>query len=143
MRELLAGATFVGEANIERDWSYSSSSFAGDGFVLVGDAACFVDPLFSSGVHLALGGATLAATYVRSALSNPASREQAAQAYQSVYESSTNTSTSPPSSSTAPTAAPTPTSGRPDASWVTTTRPRAQRSWKIVVDSHRRATSAP
>ncbi|PZC50366.1 MAG: clorobiocin biosynthesis protein Clo-hal/halogenation protein CepH [Chloroflexi bacterium] len=86
MRELLAGATFVGEANIERDWSYSSSSFAGDGFVLVGDAACFVDPLFSSGVHLALGGATLAATYVRSALSNPASREQAAQAYQSVYE---------------------------------------------------------
>ena len=86
MREPLAGATFVGEANIERDWSYSSSSFAGDGFVLVGDAACFVDPLFSSGVHLALGGATLAATYVRSALSNPASREQAAQAYQSVYE---------------------------------------------------------
>ncbi|MDE2639230.1 MAG: tryptophan 7-halogenase, partial [Chloroflexota bacterium] len=59
---------------------------AGDGYVLVGDAACFLDPLFSSGVHLALGGATLAATYVRTALANPASRAQAAQAYHSLYD---------------------------------------------------------
>ena len=85
-RALLASATLAAEPAVERDWSYTSSSFAGDGYVLVGDAACFLDPLFSSGVHLALGGATLAATYVRTALANPASRAQAAQAYQSLYD---------------------------------------------------------
>ena len=84
-RELLADAQRVGTANVERDWSYTSRQFAGDGYVLVGDAACFVDPLFSSGVHLALGSATLAATYVKSALSNPATRAEAAQLYESLY----------------------------------------------------------
>ena len=86
VRRLLDGAALVAEPEVERDWSYTSSSFAGDGYVLVGDAACFLDPLFSSGVHLALGGATLAATYVRTALANPASRAQAAQAYHSLYD---------------------------------------------------------
>ena len=86
VRELLDGAALVADPEVERDWSYTSSSFAGDGYVLVGDAACFLDPLFSSGVHLALGGATLAATYVRTALANPASRAQAAQAYHSLYD---------------------------------------------------------
>ena len=86
MRDLLDGAALVGEPRVERDWSYTSSSFAGDGYVLVGDAACFVDPLFSSGVHLALGSASLAAGYVGTALNAPADRAAAAQAYQAAYE---------------------------------------------------------
>ncbi len=84
-KELLKAATLVEEPNVERDWSYTSKQFAGDGYVLVGDAACFVDPLFSSGVHLALGSATLAANYVKSALEEPKTREQAAQLYESLY----------------------------------------------------------
>ena len=36
----------------------------GDGYILVGDAACFVDPLFSSGVHLAMSAGMMAAAYV-------------------------------------------------------------------------------
>ena len=75
----------VDEPDVERDWSYTSKQFAGDGYVLVGDAACFVDPLFSSGVHLALGSATLAANYVKSALEQPKARDQAAQLYESLY----------------------------------------------------------
>ena len=86
LRELLAGATLERPAQVERDWSYSSSAFAGEGYVLVGDAACFVDPLFSSGVHLALGSAALAATYVTSALNDPPSRPRAAELYQAAYE---------------------------------------------------------
>ncbi len=85
VRELLADAELVDEPQVERDWSYTSSQFAGDGYVLVGDAACFVDPLFSSGVHLALGSASLAARYVDAALSNPARRVAAAAEYQSLY----------------------------------------------------------
>lgn len=85
-RALLEGAKLVGEPQVERDWSYRSSSFAGDGYVLVGDAACFVDPLFSSGVHLALGSAALAASYVSTALHDPSHRREAAAAYQAAYE---------------------------------------------------------
>ena len=84
-KELLVDATLVDEPDVERDWSYTSKQFAGDGFVLVGDAACFVDPLFSSGVHLALGSAVLAADYVRAALEEPQTRDQAAQLYESLY----------------------------------------------------------
>ena len=84
-KELLRTATLVDEPNVERDWSYTSKQFAGNGYVLVGDAACFVDPLFSSGVHLALGSATLAANYVKSALEQPNTRRQAAELYESLY----------------------------------------------------------
>ena len=84
-RELLREATLVDDPGVERDWSYTSKQFAGDGYVLVGDAACFVDPLFSSGVHLALGSATLAANYVKSALEEPNTRNEAAQLYESLY----------------------------------------------------------
>ena len=84
-RELLKEATLVDEPNVERDWSYTSKRFVGDGFVLVGDAAAFVDPLFSSGVHLALGSAALAAQYVDAVLTDPTSRNSAATQYETLY----------------------------------------------------------
>ena len=45
----------------EGDYSYKMTQFAGDRFVLIGDAARFVDPIFSSGVSIALNGARFAA----------------------------------------------------------------------------------
>jgi FADH2 O2-dependent halogenase len=44
----------------EGDYSYGMSQICGDGFVMVGDAARFVDPIFSSGVSIALTSAKLA-----------------------------------------------------------------------------------
>ncbi|EJC99760.1 FAD/NAD-binding domain-containing protein [Fomitiporia mediterranea MF3/22] len=45
------------------DYSYSSSCYSGPGFRIAGDAGAFIDPFFSSGVHLALiGGLTAALT---------------------------------------------------------------------------------
>jgi flavin-dependent dehydrogenase len=44
-----------------RDFSYRSRKLAGDGWVLVGDAFGFLDPLYSSGVLLALKSGELAA----------------------------------------------------------------------------------
>ena len=41
--------------------SYINESFAGNGFVLVGDASMFVDPIFSAGVTLAVRGGIYAA----------------------------------------------------------------------------------
>ena len=44
-----------------KDYSYRSTQAAGDGWVLVGDAFGFLDPLYSSGVLLALKSGELAA----------------------------------------------------------------------------------
>jgi 1H-pyrrole-2-carbonyl-[peptidyl-carrier protein] chlorinase len=45
----------------EGDYSYSMREVCGDGWLLVGDAARYVDPIFSSGVGIALNSARLAA----------------------------------------------------------------------------------
>ena len=82
---MLRDATLTGGPYVARDWSYVSERTAGDGFVLVGDAACFVDPLFSSGVHLAMMSGVLAAAYVTTALKNPDMREPAARVYEELY----------------------------------------------------------
>lgn len=70
---------------VVKDWSYVSDEVVGDGYVLVGDAACFVDPLFSSGVHLALMAGILAAAYVTTALKDPSMRDAAGRAYKDLY----------------------------------------------------------
>lgn len=46
---------------LEADYSYSMKQMAGDRFVLSGDAARYVDPIFSSGVSIALNSARFAA----------------------------------------------------------------------------------
>jgi FAD-dependent halogenase len=82
---LLQGAELVSGPFSVRDWSYVSDSIVGDGFTLVGDAACFVDPLFSSGVHLALSAGVLGAAYVTTALKDPRLAAAAAPVYQELY----------------------------------------------------------
>ena len=57
----------------------------GEGYILVGDAACFVDPLFSSGVHLALMAGVLAAAYVTTALKDPSMGAHAGRVYKDLY----------------------------------------------------------
>ncbi len=57
-----------GEIRVRKDYSYIQEKFWRPGLVLAGDAACFVDPVFSSGVHLATYGALLAARSVNTAL---------------------------------------------------------------------------
>ncbi len=50
-RELLAGASWhPGDVHFRRNLAYRSTTFAGDGFVLVGDAAGFIDPFYSPGL---------------------------------------------------------------------------------------------
>jgi flavin-dependent dehydrogenase len=51
-----------------KDYSYRSRQVAGDGWVLVGDAFGFLDPLYSSGVLLALKSGELAADAIAAGL---------------------------------------------------------------------------
>ncbi|KAF2162587.1 hypothetical protein M409DRAFT_69145 [Zasmidium cellare ATCC 36951] len=61
--DLLHDASVMANLRRDSDWSYGASAYAGPGFRIVGDAGCFVDPYFSSGVHLALtSGLSAAAT---------------------------------------------------------------------------------
>jgi halogenation protein CepH len=57
-----------GQIRVRKDYSYYHSRFWRPGFALVGDAACFVDPVFSSGVHLATHGALLAGRSINSVI---------------------------------------------------------------------------
>ncbi len=82
---LLEGAALAEGPHVIKDWSYASEQVAGDGWVLVGDAACFVDPLFSSGVHLAMSSALLAAAYVVSARKDPRLGRAAAPVYGELF----------------------------------------------------------
>lgn len=51
-RELLENATSEeGDARYRKNLPYYSTTFAGDGFVLVGDAAGFIDPFYSPGIE--------------------------------------------------------------------------------------------
>jgi flavin-dependent dehydrogenase len=64
------------EVRVTGNYSYDSTQMGGPGWVLVGDAFAFLDPVFSSGVYLAMSGAEQAADVVDQALREPA-REMA------------------------------------------------------------------
>lgn len=50
-RQMLDGAEFLdGDVHFRRNLPYSSRRYAGDGFILAGDASAFLDPLYSPGM---------------------------------------------------------------------------------------------
>ncbi|NIR50190.1 NAD(P)/FAD-dependent oxidoreductase [candidate division KSB1 bacterium] len=67
LRPRLANAEQLFPVKTTKDFSYRASQLAGDGWVLVGDAFGFVDPIYSSGVFLALKSGELAADSINEA----------------------------------------------------------------------------
>lgn len=57
-----------GELRVRKDYSYTMDRFWRPGLALVGDAACFIDPVFSTGVHLATYSGLLAARSINTCL---------------------------------------------------------------------------
>ena len=68
VKERVAGARRATGYFVTRDYSYRATQVAGDGWVLIGDAFGFLDPLYSSGVLLALKSGQLAADAIVEAL---------------------------------------------------------------------------
>jgi flavin-dependent dehydrogenase len=64
----IAGAERTAPYRVAKEYSYRSSQVAGDGWVLVGDAFGFLDPLYSSGILLALKSGALAADAIAAGL---------------------------------------------------------------------------
>lgn len=67
----MQGAELLGEIIATGNFSYTSTRMTGDRFLLVGDAYAFIDPVFSSGVYLAMQGAEFAAEAVDGYLREP------------------------------------------------------------------------
>ena len=71
-------ARMLGGVHVTGNYSYACSRMAGPGWIMAGDAWAFVDPVFSSGVYLAMDGAARAADVIDVSLREPA-REAALQ----------------------------------------------------------------
>ncbi|MQS04523.1 NAD(P)/FAD-dependent oxidoreductase, partial [Streptomyces alkaliterrae] len=82
---MLSGARQTAPLKIETDYSYVSEVFSGPGWFLAGDAACFLDPLLSTGVHLAMYSGLLAAASIGSVLRGEVEEDAARAFYQTAY----------------------------------------------------------
>src|ERR1039457_1673905 len=74
-----------GHVRVRKDYSYLTSKFWRPGMVLIGYAACFVDPIFSSGVHLATYSALLAARSINSVMAQLVGEQAAFEEFEQRY----------------------------------------------------------
>ncbi len=85
VHHMLRGARQVAPVRVVRDYSYSSKRFHHGAALLAGDAACFIDPVFSTGVHLACLAGLLAADCLEDVLAGRRSVETAFPVYDAAY----------------------------------------------------------
>ncbi|RME01251.1 MAG: NAD(P)/FAD-dependent oxidoreductase [Calditrichaeota bacterium] len=77
LNQLLEPASYCeGSFHVIRDYSYVPTQLTGPGFFLIGDAAAFIDPIFSIGVVLAMYSAYVAAWAIDRSFKNPSRTEQ-------------------------------------------------------------------
>jgi hypothetical protein len=82
VRDLLREAPRLGRVRGIDATPYLCRAVAGADFVVVGDAASFLDPLAAHGVHKALDGALVASAVARTLLERPARADDAVAFYQ-------------------------------------------------------------
>jgi flavin-dependent dehydrogenase len=81
VRHRMRNASGPATNQVLADFSYTCKPFAGDGYFMVGDAGCFLDPIFSTGVTLAMMGATQAVKHTIAILRNEVSPATAREEY--------------------------------------------------------------
>ncbi len=85
LAERLADAALVGgEVHATGNYSYSSDHASGDRYLLLGDAYSFIDPMFSSGVYLAMRNAFDGVPVVEARLDDPARARAARKRYEAL-----------------------------------------------------------
>ncbi len=77
LADRLKDAHLIAPATATGNYSYQAQHMAGDNYILLGDAYAFIDPVFSTGVYLAMNSAFIGAETVATCLDKP---QQAAQA---------------------------------------------------------------
>ncbi|MDL2075486.1 NAD(P)/FAD-dependent oxidoreductase [Streptomyces sp. GXMU-J15] len=85
VRELMADGEFQHDVRVEQDFSYAADSFCGPGYFLTGDSACFLDPLLSTGVHLAMYSGMLSAASILALHDGDVAEPEALSFYETLY----------------------------------------------------------
>lgn len=85
LKLLLDGADQVDQFRTTRDWSYLTDRFSGPGWLAVGDAGAFIDPLFSGGVCLSILASHPAARAADIVVRRPELAERALAGYHAGY----------------------------------------------------------
>ena len=75
--DLVKPGKLISKIEAEQDYSYMADSITGPGYFLIGDAASFIDPLLSTGVHLATHSSLLCAASIASILRGEVTEQQA------------------------------------------------------------------
>ncbi|KAG5729156.1 hypothetical protein E4T56_gene2861 [Termitomyces sp. T112] len=81
--QLLGKARLASEIKSAGDYSYSASRYAGPGYRIAGDAGAFIDPLFSTGVHLAFITGLSAASTIAASIRGDCSEANATELHNS------------------------------------------------------------
>lgn len=71
MKHRMADARAISDTQAAGNFSYKSSTMHGDRFLMIGDAYAFLDPMFSTGVYLAMESAMQGAEAVHTVLTEP------------------------------------------------------------------------
>jgi flavin-dependent dehydrogenase len=85
VRPRLEGATRCEDFHSQKEYSYKATQGGGDGWVLAGDAYGFLDPLYSSGVLLALTSADVVSQSVADALNANDTSEKMLRSWEPEY----------------------------------------------------------
>lgn len=85
MTKISASGTLVSNLLVEQDYSYAAKKFTAEKCFIIGDAACFLDPLLSTGVHLAMYSGLLSAASIASLVHGEISEKEATSYYEQSY----------------------------------------------------------
>ncbi|MED3994630.1 NAD(P)/FAD-dependent oxidoreductase [Peribacillus frigoritolerans] len=91
--QLLKDAKQVADVKVIKDYSYRNKQLFGEGWLMVGDAACFVDPILSSGVMLATSNGMMGAYALNMILDDPNIEKDILKRYEDMYIRNYNTFT--------------------------------------------------
>ena len=78
----IGDAALIGEVTTTGNYSYASKVMHGDGWLMAGDSYAFIDPVFSSGVLLAMASAEMGAEVADTWLDDPARAARMARAFE-------------------------------------------------------------
>ena len=81
LADRLRHAELISPVTATGNYSYSAGRAAGASYIMLGDAFAFIDPIFSTGVFLAMHGAFVGADTVETCLDHPRRARRALDAY--------------------------------------------------------------
>lgn len=91
VQKRLTEAKPFGKIRIESNFCYYADSLTGPNYLLVGDSGCFVDPMFSGGVFLAMATGMKAGETLDQILNKQSNEQQLLQHYENFYKTGYDT----------------------------------------------------